>query len=104
MCMVYYNFFILHSAKVYLGPFRTSMMDFFFYQNLRLQRLQLHRHDYVKASYDDPNMWSPIRKKYLQSKVKVLLSLNCPTFCLTSVPRVSWIYQRNYLKWKFVKM
>ena len=54
--IVYYKFFIFHSAKAYLGPFQASMMDFFSAKST-VYRLQLHRHDDLKGSFYNPRMW-----------------------------------------------
>ena len=100
--VMYYTFFILHSAKAYLGPFQTSTMDFFSGKIYR-------RSDCSYIDMTASKHYFIIQKggvtygRIIQIKVKVLSSLYCPTFCLTSVPRAFCLFRRNYLKWKFVQ-
>ena len=87
--IVYYKFFILHCAKAYLGPFQTSMMDFF---QVKFAVVAIA----VTSTWrlESIILWSKyvewLMEEFLQIKVKALSSLYYPTFCLTSVPRASF--------------
>ena len=69
-----YKFFIYHIAKVYLGPFQTSMMIFFFFFQNKISSKTSHRivnppfvdMTMEKLSHDNTKMRSSLWKNTFQ--------------------------------------
>ena len=113
MCNFFIVYHVFHLAQ-WKDVFRTfsnicdeffaksSIIDFDRVLNQSLQWLQLHQHNNVKASHNNPKLRHAFLEEYFLIKVKVLLILNRLKFYLTFftvlrylntlVPRVYILY------------